>query len=99
MLKIYADENVFEDDQIKMTTFRKVNEPIVEKNEKEKQPFKDNRDVDEEDNKSITVKAVDEEKKSNSEEEKKSINEEDVAAVEEEKNGAAATTKPACTIK
>ena len=91
MLKIYADENVFKDDQIKMTTFRKVNEPIVEKNEKEKQPFKDNRDVDEEDNKSITVKAV--------EEEKKSINEEDVAAVEEEKNGAAATTKPACTIK
>ena len=89
---------MFEDDnQIKMTTFRKVNESIIEENEvgwEEKQTFKDNHDVDEEDNKSITEKAVEEEKKSNSEEEKKSITEEDGATVEEEKNGAAATTKP-----
>ena len=97
---MYVDDSVFEDEkQIKMTTFRKLEEAIVEEHDmgvEEKQPVKDNRDVDEEDKKSITEEDV-EEKKSITEvveTEKRSSTEEEGATVAVERNGAAATTKP-----
>ena len=92
-----------------MTTFRKVEESIIEEHDigvEEKQPVKDNREADEEDKKSITEEDVEQEKKLINEEaveeEKKPITE----VVEKEKNSstkeegttvavdAAATTKP-----
>ena len=92
-----------------MTTFRKLEDSIIEEHDigsEEKQPVKDNRDIEEEDKISITEedvteddkptneKAVEEEKKSDSEEEKKSTNEEANAAGAVQRNRAAATTKP-----
>ena len=83
----------------------KLEESIIEEHDigsEEKQPVKDNRDIEEEekkklmaeDDKPTTEKAVEEEKKSDSEEEKKSTNEEANATGAVQRNGAAAPTKP-----
>ena len=80
---------MFEDENpIKLTTFRKLEESIIEKQDvglEKKEPIKDNREVDE-DKKSITEEDIDEEKKSITEketEEEKNSSEKDT---EEEKN-------------
>ena len=87
-----------------------MEDSIIEEHDigsEEKQPVKDNRDIEEEedktsitdenateDDKPTTEKAVEEEKKSDSEEEKKSTNEEANAAGAVQRNVAAAPTKP-----
>ena len=102
---MFEDDSVFEDTTpIKLTSFMKLEESIIEEHDigsEEKQPVKDNREIEEEekkliaeDDKPTTEKAVEEEKKSDSEEEKKSTNEEANAAGAVQRNGVAATTKP-----
>ena len=80
---------MFEDENnIKLTTFKKLEGIIIEEHdigEKEKKLTEDKHDSDEEEKKSIT----DDDK-----EEKKSITEECGAAFTAERNGAAATVKP-----
>ena len=84
-----------------MTTFRKLEESIVEEHNvevKDKQPIKDNHDVDEEDQKSIT-EDVEEEMKSITEDvekEKRCSTEEEGAT---ETNGAAKPPPLPRTIK
>ena len=101
------DDSVFEDTaQIKLTTFLKLDQSIIEEHEigvEEKQPILDNRDIEEEDRKSITEgdfmednkptteKGVEEKKKSDTKEEKESKAN---AAGTIERNGAKATIKP-----
>ena len=110
MIITYTDESVFEDEtQIKMTTFRKLEESIIEEQDigmEDKPPVKDNREIDEEDKQSITEDDVEQERelvtKETAEEEKKSIIEdvekEKRSSTEEEataeRNDAATTTKP-----
>ena len=95
-----------------MTTFRKLEESIIEEQDigmEDKPPVKDNREVDEEDKKSITEKDVEQEKESvtkeaaeeekkviteDVEKEKRSSTEEETTTVAVERNDTATTTKP-----
>ncbi len=84
----FIEDSVVEDDyQIKLKTFRKLEESVTEEHDievKEKQLDKDNRDIEEEDKKSIT-EDIEMEKRSNIEVEG--------ATVAVERNSAATTTK------
>lgn len=86
----YVEDSVFEDDnQIMLTTYRKLEESITNNGEEEKQQVKD--DIDGE---SITEGSVAEEKKCVADDAEKEKTEAEIETIAVGRNDAAATTKP-----
>ena len=111
LMQYVDDDSIFEGTtQIKLTTFRKVEESIIEEHDigiEEKQPIKDNYNIEEEEeeNKSITEGDVVEDDKPTTEKavevEKKPVTEEEKKSTVEEANttGAMARNGAAATTK